>query len=40
MGRCKYQGKKIDINASGKMKVDEPNTVIIISSLIDAFKKN
>ena len=36
MGRRSTR-KKTDINASSKMKVDEPNTVIIISSLTDAF---
>ena len=39
-GKTQVPRKKTDINASSKMKVDEPNTVIIISSLTDVFKKD
>jgi hypothetical protein len=38
-GKTQVPRKKTDINASGKMKVDEPNTVTI-NSLTDVFKKD
>jgi hypothetical protein len=38
-GKTQVPRKKTDINASGKMKVDEPNTVTI-NSLTDVFKED